>query len=348
MNATSPLDDREKTILASVVRTYVDTAVPVASERVVRETGLAYSSATIRTLMNRMEERGLMRQPHTSAGRVPTDRGYRVYVDDIMDSASPGREEQETVFSGLDRVAPRPDRLPSSVSGLIGRVSGQLGFASPPRLDEGIFGGLFADPVAGGRIAWMLTLHSGLIRTSVVLPPGPVDGSRLRKEVAAIGERFRGLPVREVRERVFGEGWEETLSPTPVVRAFRAVAPELLETWRDGGVAVFGLEALAAQPEFRDPADLGRLGEFLRERGTLRGELEPHGPGGGLEVRIGGENERDELRPCSVVVTRYRFGRFTGVMGMIGPTRMNYERAVGLIDFVRRVVENRMGDIPES
>ncbi|MFH1279873.1 MAG: heat-inducible transcriptional repressor HrcA [Candidatus Eisenbacteria bacterium] len=348
MTVTAPLDEREKTILACVVRTHVETALPVASERVVRDTGLAFSSATIRTLMNRMEDRGLLSQPHTSSGRIPTDRGYRVYVDDIMDSASPGREEQEAVFSGLDRVAPRPDRLPSSVSGLVGRLSGHLGFASPPRLDEGIFGGLFADRVAGGRIAWMLTLHSGLIRTSVAVPPEPVDDESFDRDVAALGARFRGLPVREVRELVFGERGERTMASTPVVRAFRAAAAELLETWRGGGVTVFGFEALAAQPEFRNPNDLAALGEFLRERGTLRGELEPQRAGGGPEVRIGGENDRDELKPCSVVVTRYRFGHFTGVMGVIGPTRMNYDRTTGLIDFVRRVVETRMGDIPEA
>lgn len=348
MTITPPLDGREKTILEAVVRSYVDTAVPVASDRVVRETGLAYSSATVRGLMNRMEERGLMRQPHTSAGRIPTNRGYRVYVDEIMSPRSPGREDQERVFAGLDRVAPRPDRLPVFVSGMIGRLSGQVGFASPPQLDDGIFGGLFADRVAGGRIVWILTLESGMVRSSLGGADEAVDDQALRRGVDDLRQRFRGLPVREVRDMVFGDAWEEFLPPTGVVRMFRSVAADLLETWRDGGVVVFGLESLASQPEFKDPRDLSSLGEFLRERGTLRGELEPLGDGETAEVRIGEENERQELRPCGVVVTRYRSGRFTGVLGLIGPTRLDYEGATGLVDFVRRVVETRMGDVPNG
>ncbi|MFH1680461.1 MAG: heat-inducible transcriptional repressor HrcA [Candidatus Eisenbacteria bacterium] len=342
------LEKRERVILGSVVRTYVTTAQPVGSKRVAEETGLGFSSATIRSLMSRMEERGLMRRPHASAGRVPTDRGYRVYVDDVMEPAALTREEQEEVFHGVERAAPAPDRLPRSLAGLLSALSGQMGFASPPRLDEAVFRNLYADRSGGERIAFFLTLDSGLVRSALAETFEPIAGAEVARGLADLNHRFAGLSIGRIRRMVFGADWALHLPPTPFGRLFRRAAEELLEVARETGSSVAGFDALLAQPEFRNPEELDSVAGLFKEGRAIAGLLEPRLGEAGASVWIGMENETEELRLFSVVASRYRMGRFSGVMGMVGPTRMPYERALAIIGFLRHVLDCRIGPAGES
>lgn len=349
MPLNPPLGERERVVLRSVVRTYVDTAVPVPSERVARDTDLGCSPATIRATMGRLEGRGLMMQPHTSAGRVPTDRGYRAFIDDLPEPAELDREDQEMVYHGVDRMVPRPDRMPISVSKLLGDLSGQMGFASPLHLDEAVFGKLHAQVVGGIRIAMVLTLEPGLVRSSFCEPGKPVDGGTLARGVSALNRLYGGQSVGQVRQHLFGAGWEGRIAPDPVSRIFRTAAEELLESDRDGQLSVSGLGSLLLQPEFRKPTELDSLALVLKERGAITGRLGPELTDGEAECWIGGENEREELHRFGMVAGRYRFGRFSGVMGVIGPTRMKYDRAMVLVDFTRKVIDSRIGsDLDEQ
>ncbi len=343
MPLNPPLEERERIVLWTVVRTYIDTAVPVPSERVAREADLGCGPATIRGVMGRLEGRGLMMQPYTSAGRIPTDRGYRAYIDDLPEPAELGREVQEIVYHGVDKMVPRPDRLPISVSKLLGDLSGQMGFASPLHLDEAVFGKLHAEIVGGIRVAMVLTLEPGLVRSSFCEPERPVDAETLARGVSKLNRLYRGQSVRQVRKNLFSAGWEGRIAPDPVSRIFRTAAEELLESGRDGHLSVSGLESLLMQPEFRRPAELDSLAVVLKERGAITGQLSPELPDGEAECWIGGENEREELRRFGMVAGRYRFGRFSGVMGVIGPTRMEYDRAMVLVDFTRQVIDSRIG-----
>jgi heat-inducible transcriptional repressor len=337
------LDEREEKILGSVVRTYVHTAQPVGSKRVAADTGLGCSSATIRGLMSRMEERGLIRQPHTSAGRVPTDRGYRVYVDDIMRPTPLSREVQETVFHGVERAAPAPERLPISLAELLSALSGQMGFASPPRVDEAVFRRLYASREEGEKVAFFLTLDSGLVRSALAEAAEPAAQEEIAAGVADMNRRFSGLTLGRVRRMLFGAEWEALLPPTPFARLFRRAAEELLEVARDPGPSVAGFDALLAQPEFRSAGDLDHAACLLKEGGSIPSVLEGRLTDSGATVWIGEENEAEELRLFSVVASRYRMGRFSGVMGVVGPTRMPYDKAVAVIGFLRHVLDRRMG-----
>jgi len=340
----SNLDDRQKVVLESVVQTYVDTAAPVGSERVARESGLGFSSATIRNLMGSLEEMGLMMQPHTSAGRIPTDRGYRVYVDELMGPADLSREEQEIVIYGLDRAARRPDHLAGVVASVISQLSGQMGFASPPNLDEGIFQSLHGELLSDGRIALALTLDSGLVRSSVRRArPERIDRRTLADGIRDLNRRFSGLAVGEIRERIFGKEGEAHLPPTRVGRLFREAAEDLIESGGVSAISVSGFESLLLQPEFHDPSGLGPLTGLLQERGRLADAVGLSGARDDVEVRIGSENDGEELTQFSILVAPYRFGRFSGILGVIGPTRMPYNRTIALMEFIRRVVTSRVG-----
>ncbi|MBN1826741.1 MAG: heat-inducible transcription repressor HrcA [Candidatus Eisenbacteria bacterium] len=342
MTRGSTLDDRERAVLRSIVDLYVGTAQPVASERVVEETRLGLSSATIRGVMSRMEERGLLRQPHTSAGRVPTDRGYRVYVDELMGPVSIGRREQEELLFGVERLVNRPDQLPGSMSALLANVSGLAGFASPPRIDRGIYLSLHADLVRDGRVAMVLVLDSGFARSALCPAEEGIDEKSLASGVEELNRRFRGRAVEEIRDFLFGPDWEENLPALRVMRLFRKAAEELLETGRMARITLSGVESLLLEPEFRSSDELVRLSERIEGGSGLPDPEKDALADGGVALRIGAENDEEELTPFSILAAEYRFGRFTGIMGMIGPTRMRYGRGAAIVDFARRIVEQRI------
>jgi heat-inducible transcriptional repressor len=342
------LEPREKIILRSVVRTYVDTAAPVGSKRVAEESGLGCSAATIRSLMSRMEERGLIRQPHTSAGRVPTDRGYRVYVDAIMEPVALTRAEQEGIFFGVERAARGPERMPAALAGILSDVSGQMGFASAPRLEDAVFRSLHGVRAEGGRIAFHLTLDSGLVRSAVVSAEEALPDEALARGVAEVNRLFGGWTIARVRSALFGAEWATHLPGGPFSRIFREGAAELLGVAGEPDASVAGFETLLTQPEFRGPGDLESLTGLLRKRGSIPALLESDVPTESVALWIGEENEREELRRFSVAAARYRLGRFQGLVGVVGPTRMSYERALASIACLTHVVGCRAGDEAEA
>ncbi|RPJ43962.1 MAG: heat-inducible transcription repressor HrcA [Candidatus Latescibacterota bacterium] len=342
------LDEREKAVLGSVVRAYVETAQPVGSKHVAERSGLGFSSATIRGLMSCLERKGLISQPHTSAGRVPTDRGYRAYVDRIAGPVALTRDEQEDVFHGVDRAAPSPEHLPGSLAGLLSRLSGQMGFASAPRVDDARFRCLLAAKEADGRVAFLLNLDSGLVRSALVETEEPVGVEDLARGTSELNLLFDGLSVARLRAILFGASWREALPATAVARLFRKAAEELFDVARDRGTSVSGLEELLTQPEFRRAEDLDSLAGLLREGGSIPSLFEGELSEEGVTLRIGAENERLELCRFSVLAARYRLGRYGGVMGVVGPTRMQYERGMAVVGFLRHVVETRIGSGRDS
>jgi heat-inducible transcriptional repressor len=342
------LEPREKIILRSVVRTYVDTAAPVGSKRVAEESGLGYSAATIRSLMSRLEERGLIRQPHTSAGRVPTDRGYRVYVDNVMEPVTLTRAEQEGVFFGVERAARGPERMPAALAGLLSELSGQMGFASAPRVEDAAFRSLHAVRAEGGRIAFHMTLDSGLVRSAVGRGDEPLSDEALARGVAEVNRLFGGWTIARIRSALFGADWATYLPGGPFSRIFREGAAELLGVADEPGASVAGLETLLTQPEFRGLGDLESLAGLLRQGGSLPTLLEAEVPAESVALWIGEENEKEELRRFSVAAARYRLGGFCGLVGVVGPTRMSYERALAAIACLTHVVGCRAGGEAEA
>lgn len=320
------------------MRTYIKTAVPVGSKRVAGETDLGCSSATVRNVMSRMEGKGLLTQPHTSAGRIPTDAGYRVYVDELMEDVSLSRKDQEEVFFGVERVVSRPDQLTASLSSLLSTLTGLAGFAAPLRLDRGVLQSVYADRVQDGFITMVLTLESGLVRSTICMPEEEIDAKSFKIGVKELNDRFRGMTVEGVRDFLFGPEWEENVPPSRVMRLFRKAAGKLLDPGRMSDISISGLEQLLRQPEFRNTSDLASLAEFTESGHGFSHVFDTPLPEDRMGVWIGRENENEELYPFSISAGEYRLGRFSGVMGMIGPTRMEYDRVIPLGDLVRRTV----------
>ena len=340
------LTDRERRVLEAVIQTYIETAEPAGSRTIAKRFPLGVSAATIRNTMSDLEDRGYLYHPHTSAGRMPTDRAYRAYVDQIIREDRVHHPDQATLTRELSRDAGAIEGLLQKAAQVLGVLTSELGVAVAPSLDHAELARLELVPVASDRILMVLVLRGGLVRTIYVevashLPPQAVHSVAL-----VLNERLAGLSLAEiratVRERLRDSGADGDVSE--LLNIFVEEADQLFDVpAREGQDVLLGsAQPLADQPEFHSNEQIRRLLDLTERRDVLRDALRRR-RNGGLTVTIGGENADPSLSAFTIVTASYRRGRLSGVIGVMGPTRMPYEKILGVVEHTSRLVEDLAG-----
>jgi heat-inducible transcriptional repressor len=341
------LSERERRVLEAVVRTYVDTAEPAGSRNVARRFELGVSPATVRNTMSDLEEKGYLFHPHASAGRVPTDQGYRVFVEQFMRPADLTPQEKEQLASELLGLGSSAvERLVRRATRALGLLSQELGVAAQPRLDQAVLERLDLVRVSSTKVLLVAQIRSGLVRTIYVDLPCEVPDDTLVTLALLLNERLAGLTLREIRETVA----ERIRDARPasgdraaeeILNIFMQSGPELFD-WPEvegGSVHVGDASVLAAQPEFTSGERLKGLLELTERRELLASVLSSRTHGeSGVQITIGGEHERRELSEFTLVTAEYRVGDLKGVIGVIGPTRMPYEKVIAIVDHTSSLV----------
>ena len=339
----TPLTDRERQVLEAVVETYVQTAEPAGSRTVARRLGLGLSAATIRNTMSDLEEKGYLYHPHTSAGRIPTDIAYRTYVDFLMrlppaavtaSEATQIREELTVHPSAVDQVLQRAAQV-------LGVLTKELGVAVSPTLDEAVLERLELLQVSSERLLLVLTLKSGLVRTIFVEVPSQMASEVVAQVAVVLNERLTGLSLREIRATLSDRLRDAASAPGAgeLLNIFIQEADGLFDvsTTVASGVVLGSAQLLAGQPEFASTVRLQGLMEVTERRDLLREALAQR-HGAGLTITIGGEHQDPRLSPFTLVTASYRLGPLAGVIGVLGPTRMPYDKILALVDHTSRLV----------
>jgi heat-inducible transcriptional repressor len=336
------LSDRSRRLLATLVREYIETGEPVASQCLARESGLGLSSATVRTMLAQLEEGGYLLQPHTSAGRVPTDRGYRVFVDLLVEGrkrARPPAVVEHRLREQAER-SPLIDDLLASVSHLVSRAARHVGFA------------LSGNPVAvlqrlefvalgGSRVLVVVVSRGGQVTQKVVDAGEEVRPDDLVQAANYLNTEFAGLPLLEVRKAVLARLQQErTLYDELLARALRLARSTLEELPSHHAFHVEGAASLLAGPahEGVSLATLRALVEMMEEKERLVHLLNQYIEGPGLTIVIGAEHAAPDLRPFSLIASTEMDGSTVRTVGVIGPTRMHYSRAISLVDGTTQAV----------
>lgn len=334
------LNQRERRVLEAVVQSYVETAEPVGSRTIARRFGLGVSAATIRNAMSDLEEKGYLYHPHTSAGRIPTDRAYREYVDNLMGQPRVTRHQRDALRDGLVFETSAITEILRHAAEVLGVLTQELGVAVAPSLDEAELERLDLVAVAADRVLLVLRLKSGIVRTIFVHVPGTVHPAAVANVTVVLNERLAGLKLREIRlslsDRLrdsVGGGAEGEL-----LDIFLATGEQLFDLADGPDVLLGHTSVLADQPEFASGDKMRRLIELTEQREVLRRVLGERAQAGSLTITIGGENERQELANLTLVTSPYRSGPLTGVIGVLGPTRMPYEKVVALVEHTSRMV----------
>ena len=333
------LKDRDERILTTVIREYVRTAKPVSSSAVVSRSGLDVSSATVRNVMRALEERGLIRQPHTSAGRVPADEGYRYYVDWLMGPAQlPVRDRTRldaelSVLRGHDIAT-----VLTEVSRMVSDVAHQLAVGLEPAVESSVIERMEVVPLDATRCLAAVSMRSGQTRSVVFECETPANAETAQGATVLLNDWVAGLAVGEA-EKVLAAKVGENDCPFP------GLLCPLVERWADlfhfhdsERVHYEGARYMLRNPEFSEDASL--LGEILDSEEALadlvRGPADP----AEVAVTIGGENRRKRMSNVSLIVGSYRVGATVGRIGVIGPTRMRYRRLVGLVGHLSGILDD--------
>lgn len=336
------LDERSLAVLNAVVRLDLETGRPVSSGLVERSLQRAVSSATVRTVMKRLEDAGYLEQPHTSAGRRPTDAGYRVFVDHLLSSWALRRHDapagfDEQVKLGVRRAAGSQDRT-KLLAGLLARVTDSLGIVAGPTMADATVQRLECYRRGGGRVLMIVILDDAAVRTGLVtLPDDPPE-----QVVAAAGRLLSGrVAGRTLREAAAGLPDTVDLVDTPVTRCAARLARagrELLRGSDAGEIQFDGVASVLVAPEFQEPAPLRALLRFLESPESMRQTLAQLGErtSDGFGVWIGQENPVAALRCFTVMTRRVPLDGRMGVVAVLGPRRMPYLRALHGLDALRR------------
>ncbi|HXD17465.1 MAG TPA: heat-inducible transcriptional repressor HrcA [Vicinamibacterales bacterium] len=335
------LSDRSRRLLAALVREHIATGEPVSSQALAGESGLGVSSATIRNMFARLEADGYLHQPHTSAGRVPTDRGYRVFVDLLLESRKPARStaaEQE-LRQHAER-SPLIDDLLVSVSHMVSRASKHVGFAIGST-DIAVLQRIEFVPLGGMRVLVVVVSRGNQVTQKVVDAGEEIRSDDLVQAANYLTSEFAGLPLVDVREAVLARlAQERTLYGELMGRALRLARFTLEELPRQNAFHVEGAASLldAPAPDGVTLPTLRALLEMMEEKERMLLLLNQYIDGPGITVVIGGEHLSPDLRPFSLIASTTTDGSTIRTVGVIGPTRMQYSRAISVVDGVTQAV----------
>jgi len=339
---TTPLTDRERQVLEAVIETYVQTAEPAGSRTIAKRHQLGLSPASIRNTMSDLEEKGYLYHPHTSAGRIPTDLAYRVYVDFLMRPPTVAPAQAEHIRGELQGQRAAVEAILSRAAQVLGVLTNELGVAVSPTIDEAVLERLDLLQVSTERLLLVLALRSGAVRTIFVEVPAELAADAVQKVTVVLNERLAGLTLKEIRatlaDRLRDAGPPEAGS-SELLNIFVQEAEELFDVpvAQSGPVHLGSTQPLAGQPEFATRAQLQGLLDVTERRDLLRDALTARG-GEGLTITIGQEHADARLSTFTLVTSTYRFGPLSGVIGVMGPTRMPYDKIAALVNHTSRLV----------
>ncbi len=332
-----PLNEREHRVLEAVVRTYVETAEPAGSRTVARRFKLGISPATVRNTMSDLEEKGYLYHPHTSAGRMPTDQGYRLYVDSLLNQprrATEGAKEVRLELQGADRSG--VELLLRRAAQVLGLLTSELGIATAPDLADAVLERIELLSVTEGKVLLVLTLRSRGPRTIFVDVPTVVPPGALVSVAQVLNERLGGLTLGEVRATLAARLRDSAPPGDRATGELLNVFIQSADGWLDppssGTLHLGRASLLADQPEFQSGERLKGLMELTERTDLLSSMLASRIRTTGLTITIGGEHSDPALAGFTIITSEYNVGELRGVIGVMGPTRMPYERVIGLVE----------------
>lgn len=323
-----------------VVRDFIETASPVGSRYISRrhEDVLGLSSASIRNVLSDLEYLGYINHPHTSAGRVPTDLGYRFYLDSLMQMDEVPEEDRNAIRENL-HASENSEELLKETSRLLGKISHQLCVVTSPHLSSGTFEKLELIPIVANRIMAIISIKSGLVRTIMMEVATEIAREKLDEISRFLNERLSGLTIQEIRE-TFSERMKDAQhEETGLIRLFIDSVDKLLVPQKAEKLHIGGTEKIIEQPEFINPKDFRGVIELINNEEIIIHVLEKHeARPSEITVTIGKENDDEKLAPYSVITSTYLAGDITGSIGVIGPKRMPYSKMIPLVDYVAKAI----------
>lgn len=336
------LDERSKKVLCAVVQNYINFPEPVGSGTVAKNYSFGLSPATIRNIMADLEEMCYLTQPHTSAGRVPTDRGYRLYVDSLLTERSfttrDPLQELYKLYKSLEALRDNIDMLFNEITKTTSKLSHYLGVAMSPKPDLTTLNRIELFRYRADQVAAIIFTVEGVIKNRVISFDSEVTQRDLNKIAEYLNSEFSGYTFNEIRLKVVREmSKEKTMCDRLISKAIKICQEAFFSP--HGDLFIAGLAEVLDLPDFADLRKIKEISRAIEDKHTIIKLLDKLSELDGIQVIIGSENALDELKKLSVVVASCKeASRPIGVIGIIGPTRMNYSKAISIVDTTSKFI----------
>jgi len=337
------LSERQKTLLLLIIRDHIESAQPIGSKRLVDHYHIKLSSATIRNEMSALTEMGYLRQPHTSAGRVPTEQGYRYFVSQMMDQAVLPETVQRTISHQFHQSGSDVSQWMTLAASILAHQSQGVSVITAPHIEQIKFKHVELISTQGRQVLMVLVMMGGEVNQQILTLAEPVSQERLSQTATRLNALLAGLTVDAIAALPTRSDALDKDILTLIVQDVRRSADRV-----SGEIYTDGLTNVLAEPEFTETEEARRALKIFGEPSTLKDLLDRTVTGGnvgGLQVLIGGEGVWEELRQCSMIVARYGVpGMATGTLGVLGPMRMSYSKTIPTVRFVAGLLSDMVND----
>jgi heat-inducible transcriptional repressor len=338
------LDTRSRAILREIIRVHVDTGRPVSSRTLFKSDRFALSPASIRNIMADLTDGGYLAQPHTSAGRVPTDLAYRLYIDELMRQRRVADDVREQVDSDLDSAGGDVSRLFTAASRLLSQLSGEVGFVVAPDALHTIVKSLRFLAVAPGKVLVVQVNEPDVVVSRVLETDAKYDQAELDALSERLTREYGGLTLHEVRRRLLAAVAREKEEADRFMHRAAVLARRALEKKdSEDGLFFDGTARLLEKPEFADVFAVRRIFQAFEEKARVLDLVSRYLDARGTSVVLGSEDDHVVDPRLSAVLTSYGTGEtLTGMLGVIGPARREYTRVIPVVELLARAVSDRL------
>ena len=338
------LSTKEKLVLGELVKNFIDTAMPVSSSLIAQTSRLNISPATIRNIMAMLESRGYIYQPHTSAGRVPQTPAYRAYVDMLMKKSRLSFDEKEQITVTINPLENYDlEDVLNEVTRILAHLSKQIGIMMSPRIEQGIFERMELIPLSSEKLLVVITVKSGFVRTITLEISQLVSPDKLNLVSQILNERLQGMKISDIKRTFSAVVKDIQHEDTGLVRMFSQRVDRLFNFSEDIDLYFKGTQNILQSPDFQDVSTLTSVMEMLetrRELVKILAEADNEQP---TSIKIGEEIDEQKMAACSIITARYKIGDVSGVVGIIGPKRMNYSKFLSIVEFTARKISEIYG-----
>ncbi|MCU0343643.1 MAG: heat-inducible transcriptional repressor HrcA [Ignavibacterium sp.] len=331
------LNDREKTILRSIVQQFILTASPVGSRNITKRFNVGVSPATVRNIMSDLEDSGFINHPHTSAGRIPTDKGYRYYVDTLMEIQKLKSSDKGFIDKNLDQNISETDEILKMASRLLSTITKQIACVTYPTLDNGILEKIQLVSLSSTRLLIVISIKSGLVKTMTLEFDTEVENEKLQKVESLLNERLNGLTFQEIRKTFKDRFFDVAETEKPIIRLFIDSVDKIFKDQnKEDKLVITGATNVIQQPEFDDPGKFQSVIELIEDKDIIIHIMDKKRAenNNNVLISIGSENEYEKFNEYSLITKEYTFGETSGTVGIIGPKRMEYSKVVAIVSYL--------------
>jgi heat-inducible transcriptional repressor len=329
------LTERQRLILNAIIDNYIHSAEPVGSRTISKREDIGFSSATIRNEMADLEELGYLEQPHTSAGRVPSTKGYRFYVDNLIQPQHLTEQELSNIKNVFAERINHMEQVIESTASILSQVTNYTAIVLGPEIFEHRLKHIQIVPLNETQAVAIIVTHTGRVENKLLELPVGIHPAEIEKLVNILNSKLTDVPLWQLRQRLYQEIAVEMRRHVEQYEEMLHMLEKSFNKEEADRVFLRGATKIMNQPEFRDVEKVRDILELFERSDQLIRLFDS--PGEGMQIRIGQENDMDAMKQCSIVTTSYYLGgKPVGMVGILGPTRMEYGKVIAVLDYLAR------------